>query len=83
MVGKSWSYANDRRVIEVAKASKCAPIAPLMSQKRTLTLTLAAGFSNVSERDFFGPVYFDAIRAICLNGDYRLQDNLAAPIFSP
>jgi hypothetical protein len=22
MVGKSWSYANDRRVIELAKASK-------------------------------------------------------------
>jgi hemolysin activation/secretion protein len=52
-----------------------ASIAPLMSPKQTLTLTLAAGFSNVSERDFFGPVYFDAIRTISLNGDYRLQDN--------
>jgi hemolysin activation/secretion protein len=58
-----------------------ASIAPLMSQKQTLTLTLAAGFSNVSERDFFGPVYLDAIRTISLNGDYRLQDNLGGTNF--
>jgi hemolysin activation/secretion protein len=51
-----------------------ASIAPLMSQKQTLTLTMAAGFSNVSDRDFFGPFYRDAIRTISLNGDYRLQD---------
>jgi len=56
-----------------------ASIAPLMSQKQTLTL--AAGFSNVSERDLFGPVYFDAIRTISLNGDYRLQDNLGGTNF--
>ena len=52
-----------------------ASIAPLQSQKQTLTLTMAAGFSNVTERDFFGPIYHDAIRTISLNGDYRLQDN--------
>lgn len=53
-----------------------ASIAPLQSQKSSLTLTLAAGFSNVAERDFFGPIYNDAIRTISLNGDYRLKDDL-------
>ncbi|MGQ0684114.1 ShlB/FhaC/HecB family hemolysin secretion/activation protein [Bradyrhizobium sp.] len=52
-----------------------ASIIPLQSQKQTLTLTLTAGFSNVAERDFFGPFYSDAIRTLSLNGDYRLQDN--------
>jgi hemolysin activation/secretion protein len=52
-----------------------ASIVPVQSQKSTLTLTLAAGFSSVSERDFFGPIYTDNIRTISLNGDYRLQDN--------
>ena len=52
-----------------------ASIAPLQSQKQSLTLTLTAGFSNVSERDYIGPIYYDAIRTISLNGDYRLQDN--------
>ncbi|MBI5318797.1 ShlB/FhaC/HecB family hemolysin secretion/activation protein [Bradyrhizobium sp.] len=52
-----------------------ASIIPLQSQKQTLTLTLAAGFSNVSERDFFGPWYYDAIRTVSLNADYRLQDS--------
>ncbi len=52
-----------------------ASIAPLMSQKQTLTLTMAAGFSNVSEQAVFGSIYFDAIRTISLNVDYRLQDN--------
>ena len=40
-----------------------------------MTLTLAAGFSNVSERDFFGPIYNDAIRTISVNADYRLKDD--------
>jgi hemolysin activation/secretion protein len=52
-----------------------ASIIPIQSQKSTLTLTLATGLSNVTERDFFGPVYYDAIRTISLNADYRLQDN--------
>jgi hemolysin activation/secretion protein len=51
-----------------------ASIAPLLSQKQSLTLTMAAGFSNVSEQAVFGPIYFDAIRTISLNADYRLQD---------
>jgi hemolysin activation/secretion protein len=58
-----------------------ASIAPLMSHKQSLTLTMAAGFSNVSEQANFGPIYFDAIRTISLNGDYRLQDNFGGTNF--
>jgi hemolysin activation/secretion protein len=50
-------------------------IVPLQSQKSTLTLTAAAGFSNVSERDVFGPFYNDRIRTVSLTSDYRLKDN--------
>jgi hemolysin activation/secretion protein len=49
-------------------------IVPLQSQRSTLTLTAAMGFSNVTENDFFGPVYADHIRALSLTSDYRLQD---------
>ena len=52
-----------------------ASIIPLQSQKQTLTLTLSAGYTDVAERDFWGPIYRDAIRTVSLNGDYRLQDN--------
>jgi hemolysin activation/secretion protein len=51
-------------------------IVPLQSQRSSLTLTVAAGFSNVSERDMFGPIYNDYIRTISLTSDYRLQDGL-------
>jgi len=40
-----------------------------------LTLTVAAGFSNVSENDVFGPIYADRIRTMSLTSDYRLQDS--------
>ena len=40
----------------------------------SLTLTAAAEFSNVSERDVFGPIYDDHIRTLSLTSDYRLQD---------
>jgi hemolysin activation/secretion protein len=29
----------------------------------------------VTERDTIGPIYYDAIRTVSLNADYRLQDN--------
>ena len=58
-----------------------ASIVPLMSQKQSLTLTMAAGFSNVSEQAVFGPIYFDAIRTISLNADYRLQDTFGGTNF--
>lgn len=49
-------------------------IVPLQSQAESLTLTLAAGFSNVSEADMFGKIYDDHIRTIGLTADYRLRD---------
>jgi hemolysin activation/secretion protein len=50
-------------------------IVPLQSQSATLALTSAVNFSNVSERDMFGPFYQDHIRTLSLTSDYRLQDN--------
>ncbi|WFU19465.1 ShlB/FhaC/HecB family hemolysin secretion/activation protein [Bradyrhizobium sp. CB3481] len=50
-------------------------IVPLQSQKSTLTLTAAAGFTNSNENDVFGPIYADRIRTASLTADYRLQDN--------
>ena len=49
-------------------------IVPLQSQRSSLTLTAAMGFTNASERDMFGPFYSDHIRTIGLTTDYRLQD---------
>ena len=46
------------------------------SQRSTLTLTVATGFSATSpSSDMFGPIYNDRIRTVSLNADYRLQDN--------
>jgi len=50
-------------------------IVPLQSQRSSLTLTAGLAFSNVTENDFFGPVYADHIRNLSLTSDYRLQDN--------
>ena len=50
-------------------------LAPVQSQKSSLTLTAAAGFSNVYENDVFGPIYADHIRTVSLTSDYRLQDS--------
>jgi hemolysin activation/secretion protein len=49
-------------------------IVPLQSQRSSLTLSISAGLSNVSERDVFGPIYNDYIRTISLTSDYRLRD---------
>jgi hemolysin activation/secretion protein len=49
-------------------------IVPLQSQRSSLMLTAAAGLSNVSERNVFGPIYDDHIRTLGLTSDYRLQD---------
>src|SRR3954451_24914415 len=43
-----------------------ASIAPVQSQRSTLTLTMATGFSNVTERDTIGQIYYDAIRPVSL-----------------
>ena len=52
-----------------------ASIAPLQSQRSSLTVTTALDVSNVSESDMFGPIYSDRIRTISLTSDSRLQDN--------
>jgi hemolysin activation/secretion protein len=49
-------------------------IAPVQSQRSTLTLTAAAGWSDVRERNVFGTVSDDRIRTASLTSDYRLQD---------
>jgi hemolysin activation/secretion protein len=46
----------------------------VQSQRQTLTLTAAAGFSDVRESDVFGPIYNDKIRTASVSADYRLQD---------
>ena len=52
-----------------------ASIAPLQSQRASLTLTTALDVSNVWENDIFGPIYSDRIRTFSLISDSRLQDN--------
>jgi hemolysin activation/secretion protein len=52
-----------------------ASIAPLQSQRASLTLTTALDIGNVSESDIFGPIYSDRIRTISLTSDSRLQDS--------
>ena len=49
-------------------------IVPLQSQKSSLTLTAAAGFTNAAEKMCFGLIYADRIRTASLTADYRLQD---------
>jgi hemolysin activation/secretion protein len=49
---------------------------PVQSLRSTLTLIAAAGFSNVSDSDMFGPIYKDHIRTVSLTSDYRVQDGL-------
>lgn len=49
-------------------------IVPLQSQKSSLTLTVAAAFTNATDNDAFGTIYADRIRTASLTSDYRLQD---------
>jgi hemolysin activation/secretion protein len=57
-------------------------IAPLQSQRSALTLTAAAGLSNVSESTVFGSIYNDHIRTVSLTSDYRLQDDFGGSNFA-
>ena len=54
MAGKSWSYANDRRVIELAKASKSLEeAARIMKRKperiRKVAMRLGVSFKSVGK----------------------------------
>jgi hemolysin activation/secretion protein len=86
-IGASALYSDarpgdDRRLTNDTTRTKSVEvhgsIVPVLSQQQTLTLTVAAGFSNVSEKDLFspmfGPIYSDRIRTVSLTSDYRLQD---------
>jgi hemolysin activation/secretion protein len=86
-IGASALYSDarpgdDRRLTNDTTRTKSVEvhgsIVPVLSQQKTLTLTVAAGFSNVSEKDIFspmfGPIYNDRIRTVSLTSDYRLQD---------
>jgi hemolysin activation/secretion protein len=57
-------------------------IVAVQSLRSTLTLTAAAGFSNVSESYIFGPIYNDHIRTVSLTSDYRLQDGFGGTNFA-
>jgi hemolysin activation/secretion protein len=86
-IGASALYSDagpgdDRRLTNDATRTKSVEvhgsIVPVLSQQQSLVLTVAAGFSNVSEKDMFtplfGPIYNDRIRTVSLTSDYRLQD---------
>ncbi|HKS86435.1 MAG TPA: POTRA domain-containing protein [Pseudolabrys sp.] len=53
-------------------------VAPIETRKATLTLTGALDFSETWERDMFGIIYRDHIRAASLTADYRFKDPFAA-----
>jgi hypothetical protein len=48
MAGKSWSYANDRRVIELAKASKSLEEAARIMQRKPESIRKVAMRLGVS-----------------------------------
>jgi hemolysin activation/secretion protein len=86
-IGASALYSDarpgdDRRLTNDATRTKSVEvhgsIVPVLSQQQSLVLTVAAGFSNVSEKDMFtplfGPIYNDRIRTVSPTSDYRLQD---------
>jgi hemolysin activation/secretion protein len=70
--GDARRLVNDITRTEAFELRGC--IVPLQSLSSSLTLTAATTFSNVSERDVFGPWYNDHIRTASLTSDYRLQD---------
>jgi hemolysin activation/secretion protein len=70
--GDDRRLVNDNTVTEAFELR--GSVVPVQSQRSSLTLTLAAGFSNVSENDVFGPVYNDHIRTVSLTSDYRWLD---------
>ncbi|GLH82341.1 heme utilization protein [Bradyrhizobium sp. SSBR45G] len=65
---------NDNTVTETYELR--GGFAPIQSQRASLNLTLAAAFSDVTERDLFGIWYRDRIRTLTLTGDYRWKDDI-------
>lgn len=84
-VGATASYSetwpgDDRRQLATNIKSNSfelrASIDPLQTRKSALRLTVAANYSDVSERDMLGTTYRDHIRTVDLRADYRLSDDL-------
>ena len=75
---------DDRRLVNDATRTESAEfhgsIVPILSLRESLTLTVAAGFTNVMENNLFspmfGPIYNDHIRTVSVTSDYRVQDGL-------
>ncbi|WP_257170360.1 ShlB/FhaC/HecB family hemolysin secretion/activation protein [Bradyrhizobium sp. SRS-191] len=65
---------NDNTVTETVELR--GGFAPIQSQSASLNLTVAAAFSDVTERDVFGIWYRDRIRTLTFTGDYRWKDEL-------
>jgi len=71
--GDARRLVNDSTVTEAFELR--AGIAPFQSQRASLILTLAAAFSDVTERDLFGLWYRDHIRTLTFTSDYRWKDD--------
>ncbi|CCD94496.1 putative secreted protein related to heme utilisation [Bradyrhizobium sp. ORS 375] len=65
---------NDNTVTETVELR--GGFAPIRSQRASLNLTIAAAFSDVTERDVFGLWYRDRIRTLTFTGDYRWKDDI-------
>jgi hemolysin activation/secretion protein len=52
-------------------------IVPIQTQHASLVLTVAAGFTNATERSVFGTLYDDQIRTLSLTSDFHWDDQLA------
>ncbi|CAL79216.1 Putative secreted protein related to heme utilisation [Bradyrhizobium sp. ORS 278] len=65
---------NDSTVTETVELR--GGFAPIQSQRTSLNLTIAAAFSDVTERDVFGLWYRDRIRTVTFTGDYRWKDDV-------
>ncbi|MGJ4930214.1 ShlB/FhaC/HecB family hemolysin secretion/activation protein [Bradyrhizobium sp. HKCCYLS2038] len=64
----------DRTVTETFELR--GSIVPVQSQLASLKLTLAAAFSDATERDMLGLLYRDHIRMLTFTGDYHWKDDL-------
>lgn len=89
-IGASALYSevhpgDDRRLLDDNTVTDAfefhGSIVPVQSQRSSLALTVAAGFSNVRENDALGTVYNDHIRTVSLTSDYRLQDSFGGNNF--
>jgi hemolysin activation/secretion protein len=52
-------------------------ITPIQTQHASLVLTIAAGFTNATERSVFGTLYEDHVRTLSLTSDYHWDDQFS------